>query len=85
LPDLARQRKIQQWAELRAKKTGHGPSCTYSTIFLSNWPFLPGFSPEIRAFGSEIVPPRKKFPQHFLQKLLIFLTLPREAFAAAPL
>jgi hypothetical protein len=31
------------------------------------------------------VPLEKKFPQHFTQKLLILLTLPREAAAAAPL
>jgi hypothetical protein len=46
---------------------------------------LPAFFPEIRAFGGEIVPLQKKFPQHFPQKLLILLNLPRQAIAAAPL
>jgi len=46
---------------------------------------LLNFFPEIRAFGGEIVPPQKKFPQHVSQNLLIFLTLTREAAGTDPL
>jgi hypothetical protein len=35
--------------------------------------------------GGEIVPIRKKFPQPVSQKLLILLTLPRQAAAEVPL
>jgi len=52
-------------------------------MFWINRPFLLTFFPQIRAFGGEIVPEQKKFPQHFSQKLLIFLTLSRQT-AAAP-
>jgi len=47
--------------------------------------FCPAFCPQIRALGGEFVPARKKFPQHFSQKLLILLTLPYGAAATVPL
>jgi len=47
------------------------------SVILSKRPFFPGFLPEIRAIGGEVVSLRKKIPQHFSENLLILLTLPR--------
>jgi len=48
--------------KIKANKSLNSPSYEYSTVFLSNRPFLLNFSSEIRAFGGEIVPVQKKFP-----------------------
>ena len=45
------------------------------TLFRGNRPFLLTSFPEIRAFGGEIVPVQKKFPQKVAHNLLILLTL----------
>jgi len=60
------------------------PSYEYSTIFQNDRQIIPVFCPPKKALGGEIVPRRKKFPQHVSQKLLILLTLPRQAAAAVP-
>jgi len=45
--------------------------------------FFSRFPPKSAPLGAKLCRDEKKFPQHFSQKLLISLTLPREAAAAA--
>ena len=52
-------------------------------VFRNDRPFLPAFSPKSGPLGAKLCR-WKKIPQHFSEKLLIFLTLPRQAAAAAP-
>jgi hypothetical protein len=70
---------------LRKNKSVNPPSYEYSTVFRSNRLFLLIFFPEISALGGRNCAATKKFPQHVSQKLLILLTLLREAAAAAPI
>jgi len=67
------------------QKTGAHSKLLIFLGFSKRPAFLLTFFPQIRALGGEIVPLRKKFPLHVSQKLLILLTLPREAAAAVPL
>jgi hypothetical protein len=85
LPVLARRRKIHYWAELRAKKRDTLHVANIPWFFGVTGRFCPAFSPKSGPLGAKLCHRKKNFRSHSSQKLLIFLSLAREAAAAAAL
>jgi hypothetical protein len=83
-PRGVKSRKIHYLPELKANKSVQPPSYEYSTIFQNDRQIFPGFLPPNQGPWGRNCAGTKKFPQHFSPKLLIFITLPREAAATDP-
>ena len=74
-PRGEKSRKNQYLPELRANKSVQPPTYEYSTIFQNDRQIFPGFLPLKKGLWRRNCAGTKKFPQHFSQKFLIFLTL----------